>query len=133
MRWRRGGDPAGAAGQERPAAGNPPDGVSHRDQPGGCDRGRRSHLRGRGEHCGPLEGLAEAGGICISGSAFEQIENKIPLRYDYLGEHEVKNIARPVRVYRALMDNGVVKEKEQGPRCKAQGEGLPLLAWSLRW
>ena len=40
-----------------------------------------------------LEGLAEAGGICISGSAYEQIENKLPLRYDYLGEHEVKNIA----------------------------------------
>ena len=68
-----------------------------------------------------LEGLAEAGGICISGSAFEQIENKLPLRYDYLGEHEVKNITRPVRVYRALMDNGVVKEK--GAMTKAQGKG----------
>ena len=51
-----------------------------------------------------LEGLAEAGGICISGSAYEQIENKIPLRYDYLGEHEVKNIAKPVRVYRARIE-----------------------------
>jgi len=39
-----------------------------------------------------LEGLAEAGGICISGSAYEQIDNKLPLRYDYLGDHEVKNI-----------------------------------------
>jgi len=48
-----------------------------------------------------LEGLAEAGGICISESAYQQIENKLPLRYDYLGEHEVKNIAKPVRVYRA--------------------------------
>jgi adenylate cyclase len=45
-----------------------------------------------------LEGLAEAGGICIFGSAFEQIENKPPLHYDYLGEHEVKSITRPVRV-----------------------------------
>jgi len=51
-----------------------------------------------------LEGLAEAGGICISGSAYEQIENKLPLRYEYLGEHEVKNIARPVRVYRAQIE-----------------------------
>ena len=51
-----------------------------------------------------LEALAEAGGICISGSAYEQIENKLPLRYDYLGEHEVKNIARPVRVYRAQIE-----------------------------
>src|SRR5512135_3671830 len=51
-----------------------------------------------------LEGLAEAGGICISGSAYEQIENKLPLRYDYLGEHEVKNIAKPVRVYKAQIE-----------------------------
>jgi class 3 adenylate cyclase len=51
-----------------------------------------------------LESLAEAGGICISGSAYEQIENKLPLRYDYLGEHEVKNIAKPVRVYRARIE-----------------------------
>jgi TolB-like protein len=70
-----------------------------------------------------LEGIAEAGGICISGSAFEQIENKLPLHYDYLGEHEVKNITRPVRVYRALMDNGgvkaeAVKPKEKGPQRK---------------
>jgi adenylate cyclase len=51
-----------------------------------------------------MESLAEAGGICISGSAYEQIENKLPLRYDYLGEHEVKNIAKPVRVYRARIE-----------------------------
>src|SRR3989337_1559066 len=48
-----------------------------------------------------LEGLAEAGGICIFDSAYQQIENKLPLRYDYLGEHAVKNIAKPVRVYRS--------------------------------
>jgi len=48
-----------------------------------------------------VEGLAEGGGICISGSAYEQIENKLPLRYEYLGEHAVKNIIKPVRVYRA--------------------------------
>ncbi len=67
-----------------------------------------------------LEGLAEAGGICISGSAYEQIENKLPLRYDYLGEHEVKNIARPVRVYRAQIEpeaaGKVIGEKKVKPR-----------------
>ena len=76
-----------------------------------------------------LEGLAEAGGICISGSAFEQIENKLPLHYDYLGEHEVKNITRPVRVYRALMDNGVVKEKNARPT--AQGAGKKIAVFGL--
>jgi adenylate cyclase len=58
-----------------------------------------------------LESLSEAGGICISGSAFEQIENKLPLRYDYLGEHEVKNIAKPVRVYRAQIESEAVPRK----------------------
>jgi adenylate cyclase len=66
-----------------------------------------------------LEGLAEAGGICISESAYEQIENKLPLRYEYLGEHEVKNIARPVRVYRARIEpetvpSAVREEKRPG-------------------
>jgi adenylate cyclase len=58
-----------------------------------------------------LEGLAEAGGICISESAYQQIENKLPLRYDYLGEHEVKNIAKPVRVYRARIEPEAVPPK----------------------
>jgi adenylate cyclase len=47
-----------------------------------------------------VEGLAEAGGICISGSAYEQIENKLALGYEYIGEHTVKNIVKPIRVYR---------------------------------
>ncbi|UCF83814.1 MAG: hypothetical protein JSV50_22090 [Desulfobacteraceae bacterium] len=52
-----------------------------------------------------VENLAEAGGICISGSAHEQIENKLPLNYEYLGKHTVKNIRKPIRVYRAQMES----------------------------
>ena len=63
-----------------------------------------------------LEALAEAGGICISGSAYDQIENKIPLHYDYLGEHEVKNIAKPVRVYRARIEPEGAAEKRAKPK-----------------
>ena len=51
-----------------------------------------------------LESLAEAGGICISGTAYDHVENKLSLGYQYLGEHAVKNIAKPVRVYRVLME-----------------------------
>ncbi|MEJ2092358.1 MAG: tetratricopeptide repeat protein [Syntrophobacterales bacterium] len=47
-----------------------------------------------------VEGLADPGGICISGSAYEQIENKLALGYEYIGEHTVKNIVKPVRVYK---------------------------------
>jgi adenylate cyclase len=47
-----------------------------------------------------VEGLADPGGICISGSAYEQIENKLALGYEYIGEHAVKNIVKPIRAYK---------------------------------
>jgi adenylate cyclase len=51
-----------------------------------------------------IEGLAEPGGICISRTAYDHVKNKLKLGYEYLGEHSVKNIAEPVRVYRVLME-----------------------------
>jgi TolB-like protein/class 3 adenylate cyclase/Flp pilus assembly protein TadD len=66
-----------------------------------------------------LESLAEAGGVCISGTVFDQVRNKLDLGYEYLGEQTVKNIALPVRVYKVLMEPGaagkVVGEKEPRP------------------
>jgi adenylate cyclase len=47
-----------------------------------------------------LESLAEGGGICLSGTAYDHIENKLALGYEFFGEHTVKNIAKPVRVYK---------------------------------
>jgi adenylate cyclase len=52
-----------------------------------------------------LESLAEGGGICLSGTAFDQIEGKLPFPCEFAGEHTVKNIARPVRVYRVRLDS----------------------------
>jgi len=49
-----------------------------------------------------LEGLAEPGGICISASAFEQVRDKLSVGFDDLGKQHVKNIDRPVRVYRVM-------------------------------
>lgn len=46
-----------------------------------------------------LEGLAEAGGLCLSGAAYEQVRDKVDLSFDDLGEKPLKNIARPVHVY----------------------------------
>jgi adenylate cyclase len=51
-----------------------------------------------------LESLSDPGGICISGTAFDQVKNKLPLGYAYLGEQTVKNIADPIRAYRVLME-----------------------------
>ena len=47
-----------------------------------------------------LEALAEAGGICISDDAFRQVRGKIEAEFADLGEQSLKNIARPLRVYR---------------------------------
>jgi class 3 adenylate cyclase len=45
-----------------------------------------------------LEALADAGGVCLSRPVFDQVKKQLDLGYDDLGEHEVKNIAEPVRV-----------------------------------
>ncbi|MGH8677680.1 MAG: adenylate/guanylate cyclase domain-containing protein, partial [Burkholderiales bacterium] len=49
-----------------------------------------------------LQALAEAGGICVSGTVFEQVEGKLALDFAAMGEQQVKNIAKPIRVYRVL-------------------------------
>jgi TolB-like protein/class 3 adenylate cyclase len=48
-----------------------------------------------------LEGIAEPGGICLSSSAYEQVRGKVAVEFADLGEHRLKNIDRPVRVYAA--------------------------------
>ena len=50
-----------------------------------------------------LEALADPGGVCVSKTAFDQIETKLPLGYEYLGQQSVKNIPKPVGAYRVLM------------------------------
>ena len=51
-----------------------------------------------------LEGLAEPGGLCISGAVHEQVRDRSKLVFDDMGEREVKNIDRPVRVWRWTPD-----------------------------
>lgn len=67
-----------------------------------------------------LEGLADSGGICISRTAYDQIKGKLDVGYEYLGEHNVKNIAELVRVYKVLMEpeaaGKIIGEKRLVPR-----------------
>ncbi len=51
-----------------------------------------------------LEGLAEPGGVCISGSVFEQIKHKLSLGFEDFGRQEVKDIPEPIRVCRVVAD-----------------------------
>ncbi len=52
-----------------------------------------------------LEGLAEPGGICVRRNVRNQVRDKLDLDFEDLGEIEVKNIARPVRVFRVILDD----------------------------
>ena len=51
-----------------------------------------------------LEGLAKPGGICISGDVYNQVRHKLSVGFEDIGRQEVKNIAKPVRVYSARLE-----------------------------
>jgi TolB-like protein/class 3 adenylate cyclase len=55
-----------------------------------------------------LEALADPGGICVSKTAFDHIESKLPLGYEFIGEQTVKNISKPVFAYKVIMDPRVI-------------------------
>ena len=77
-----------------------------------------------------LEGLADPGGICISKSAFDQIERKLPYGYEFIGDQTVKNISKPVGAYRVMLEPRVTisgkpgKEKVSGFRQVALLTGM---------
>jgi len=56
-----------------------------------------------------LESIAEPGGICISNTVHEHISTKLTLNYADLGEQAVKNIAKPVRVFRVVLNGTIAK------------------------
>jgi len=72
-----------------------------------------------------LEGLAEPGGICISGTVHDAVGSRLSLAYEFLGEQQVKNIRNAVRVYRVRSD------LEPDPRHKRSGLLTRRWAWSF--
>ncbi len=64
-----------------------------------------------------LEGLAEAGGICVSESVYDAVSNSLPFSYAFMGEQQVKNIEKPVRVYRVM--------PAEDPNGRATSQPLP--------
>ena len=57
-----------------------------------------------------LEAIAEPGGICISGKVYDEINGRVALAYQDIGELQLKNIARPVRAYRVRVDGAAPAE-----------------------
>jgi TolB-like protein/class 3 adenylate cyclase/Tfp pilus assembly protein PilF len=78
-----------------------------------------------------MESLAEGGGICISSTVYDAVEGKLPFAFDFFGEHQVKNIAKPVRVYRVRAEP---KPSSVRPRSKRRLQwqiAAPALALTL--
>jgi adenylate cyclase len=78
-----------------------------------------------------LEGLAEPGGICISKTAFDHIESKLPYGYEFLGDQTVKNIAKPVGAYLVLMEPRVTVAGEPEEKKPAPVRRKAILVGSL--
>ncbi|MEJ2726416.1 MAG: adenylate/guanylate cyclase domain-containing protein, partial [Deltaproteobacteria bacterium] len=79
-----------------------------------------------------IESVAETGGICVSGTIYDQVKNKLNLGYKNLGEYRAKNIAEPVRVYRVLTDPGdagkLIGEKRKSKKGMTLAAAIVLIA-----
>ncbi|MEE8395581.1 MAG: adenylate/guanylate cyclase domain-containing protein, partial [bacterium] len=77
-----------------------------------------------------LEALADGGGVCISGSVYDQVKNKLDFTLESLGEKKVKNIAEPVRAYRVVLPGGGAAAQPQSAQPKTSAtaaDGPPPL------
>ena len=88
-----------------------------------------------------LESLADPGGICISGTAFDQLPGKIDVGFSYLGEQKVKNIERPIRAYRVVLSPSANRLRRifwehrrwlsVGALCAVLAVGAGLASWLM--
>src|SRR4249920_2680041 len=75
-----------------------------------------------------LEALAEGGGVCISSNVYDAVEGKLALGFDFLGEHQVKNIAKPVRVYRVRAESKQASVRSRPKRRMQWQTAVPVVA-----
>ena len=66
-----------------------------------------------------IENLADPGGICVSRGIYDQVKKNVSQEFEYMGEHLVKNISEPVRIYRLLLSTGVEKKSIREPVIKS--------------
>jgi TolB-like protein len=73
-----------------------------------------------------LEQLAEPGGVCIQGAAYETLPKRLPFKYENLGEQQVKGFDEPVRVYAVSLESGgVIPESQAVAQPETSAPDLP--------
>src|ERR1700730_7659396 len=81
-----------------------------------------------------LQALAEPGGICVSRMVRDQVRDKLAISFEDMGEQQVKNIARPVRAYRALLgesaDRPSIQSEATAPRTLPDRPSIAVLPFS---
>jgi TolB-like protein/class 3 adenylate cyclase/Flp pilus assembly protein TadD len=73
-----------------------------------------------------IENLADPGGICISRGVYEQIDGKLDIGFADLGSHTVKNIKKPVRIYKVIIDPNDANTMVVTPKAKT-----PIQRWMI--
>ena len=73
-----------------------------------------------------LEGLATPGGICISKTAFDQIERKLPYGYEFIGNQTVKNISKPIGAYRVMLQPRITVAGEPEKEKRTPVRRMPI-------
>ncbi len=74
-----------------------------------------------------LQGLAEAGGVCVSGSVFDQVKGKLSAGFEDIGAKKVKNIAEPVPAYRVMPTQGAPAAAGGTPSATRRRRRIPAL------
>ena len=75
-----------------------------------------------------MEALAEGGGVCVSSTVYDAVEGKPSFGFDFLGEQQVKNITKPVRVYRVRAEPRSISGRFVLPKIPAKQLWMPAAA-----
>ena len=74
-----------------------------------------------------IENLADPGGICISRGVYDQVEGKLDVGFTDLGSHTVKNIRKPVKIYKVLLDSDDTNQNAEPPKAKRLNKRLIIV------
>src|SRR5262245_60175156 len=78
-----------------------------------------------------LEGLAKPGGLCVSRTVYEQVANKMSVRFADIGEQEVKNIPAPVHAYTLNLGAGLEAASQPAATKHKAAKTAPSAAWPI--